>query len=185
MDQALSQPPDRQEGLQQPQQPPVLPQQPIVPPVPPQPVPTVPMAVNWSHFKHELSCKSEEDPEADLLRTIDWIDMHNFVGDQRVRRVPLTSAGEARLLYQTIHPFQGNWKELQDIFRTQPSKIGNKREQLFHVWRSFDCNKNAETIDTYVQRIRPKACMLNNEEPQISKVFKHSALTFVLGIIPS
>ena len=60
----------------------------------------------------------------------------------------------------------------------QFSKIGNTRQQVFHVWRSFHFDENAETIDAYVQRIRQVAGMHNYGEPQILKVF-----TFVLGII--
>ena len=40
------------------------------------------------------------------------------------------------------------------MFRQQYSKIGNTREQLFHVCKSFLFNENAETIDAYVNRIR-------------------------------
>ena len=67
----------------------------------------------------------------------------HFVADQRVR----TLAGEASVWYQSIHPFQGNWEELQERFRTQFSLIGNTREHVFHAWRSFRFDENAETID--------------------------------------
>ena len=50
-----------------------------------------------SYFKPEFSGKQEEDPEAHLLRTLDWMDTHNIAADQKVRRFPLTLAGEARL----------------------------------------------------------------------------------------
>ena len=40
------------------------------------------------------------------------------------------------------------------MFRQQYSKIGNTREQLFHAWRSFHFDENAEMTDTYVNRIR-------------------------------
>ena len=34
--------------------------------------------VNWSHFKPEFKCKPEEDAEAHLLCTNDWMQTHNF-----------------------------------------------------------------------------------------------------------
>ena len=34
--------------------------------------------LNWSHFKPEFSGKPEEDAEAHLLRTNDWIGTHQF-----------------------------------------------------------------------------------------------------------
>ena len=52
-------------------------------------------------------------------------------------------------------------KELQERFRTQFSKIGNTREQLFHTWRSFH----------FVQGIRQGAAMFNFDEPQTVEVF--------------
>ena len=93
------------------------------------------MAINWSYLKSEFLGKPEEDPEAHILRTIDWSDTHNFAPDQRVQRFPITLGGEARLWYQSIHPFQGNLDELQETtkFRIQFSKLGNTREQLFYV----------------------------------------------------
>ena len=100
------------------------------------------------------------------------MDTHNFAEGQRVQRFPLTLAGEAKLWYQSIHSFQGKWEELQERFRTQFSKRGKTQEQLFHAWRTFHINENAETIDAFVQRIRHVAAMLNYGEPQILEVFK-------------
>ena len=100
---------------------------------------------------------------------------HNFAADQRVLRFPLSISVKVILCYHSTlwyHPCQGNWEELQEIFRTQVSKIGNTREQLFHAWRSFHLNEKAETIDAYVQRIREVAAMLNYGKPQILEVFK-------------
>ena len=59
-------------------------------------------------------------------------------------------------------------------FRKQYSKIGNTREQLFHVWRSFHYDENTETVDTYVNRIRQVAAMLGYGELQIFEVFKNN-----------
>ena len=79
--------------------------------------------MNWSYFKPNLLGKPEEDPEAHLLKIVDWMDTNNFNANQRVR-FPLTLEGEGRLQYQSIHPFQCNWGELQNSV----SKIDNTRE---------------------------------------------------------
>ena len=36
------------------------------------------MHMNWSHFKPEFSGKPEEDVEAHLLQTNDWMTTHDF-----------------------------------------------------------------------------------------------------------
>ena len=47
--------------------------------------------------KSAHASKADEDAEAHLLRTIDWMDTHNFPNDQKVRRFCLTLTSEARL----------------------------------------------------------------------------------------
>ena len=42
--------------------------------------------LNWSHFKPEFAGKPEEDAEAHLLRTNNWMDTHNFPGNIKVQR---------------------------------------------------------------------------------------------------
>ena len=70
----------------------------------------------------------------------------------------------------------------KNLFRQQYSKIGNTRKQLFHAWRSFHFNENAETIDAYVSKIRQVANLLGYQEPQILEVFiKHSPHKIILG----
>ena len=55
----------------------VPPAQPIAPPT--QPIQSAPMPqLNWSHFKPEFAGKPDEDAEAHLLRTNDWMDRHVF-----------------------------------------------------------------------------------------------------------
>ena len=56
---------------------------PVQPPIPPaQPIPAQPikpahvMQLKWSHFKPEFTGKPDEDVEAHLLRTNDWMDIH-------------------------------------------------------------------------------------------------------------
>ena len=44
---------------------------------PPPVVPQQQMCMNWSHFKPEFSGKPDEDVEAHLLRTNDWMTTHD------------------------------------------------------------------------------------------------------------
>ena len=71
---------------------------PVLPPVPPALIPNpVQPQLNWSYFKPEYSGKPEEDVEAHLLRTNDWMETHNFPDVAKVQRFSLTLIGEARL----------------------------------------------------------------------------------------
>ena len=128
--------------------------------------------LNWSHFKPEFSGKPEEDSEAHLLGSNDWMNAHHLVEGVKVQRFCLTFLGEARLWYQSLEPINANWEEIQNLFRQQYSKIGNTREQLFHMWRSFNFDENTEIIDAYVHHIRQVAAPLGYREPQILEVFK-------------
>ena len=71
------------------------------------------MHMNWSHFKPEYSGKPGEDVEAHLLRTNDWMNMHDFPDDVKVQRFCLTLMGETRLWYALLEPIVMTWKELQ------------------------------------------------------------------------
>ena len=86
--------------------------------------------INWSHFKPKFSGKPEEDAEAHLLRTKDWMDTHRFQEDDKVQRFCLTLTEEARLWYESLRLINTDWTELQISFRQQYSKIGNTREQV-------------------------------------------------------
>ena len=72
---------------------------------------------------------------------------------------------------------------VKNLFRQQYSKIGNTREQLFHAWRSFNFDKNTETIDAYVTCIRQVAALLGYGEPQILEVFKNTLPTKLCWIL--
>ena len=121
--------------------------------------------LNWSYFKPEFSGKPDEDAEADLLCTNDWMNAHHFIDGVKVQRFCLTLLGEARLWYQSLEPINVDWQGLQTLFRQQYSKIGNSREQIFHAWRSFSFDKNIEPIDAYVTHIRQVAALLDYGEP--------------------
>ena len=78
---------------------------------------------------------------------------HHFVEGVKVQRFCLTPLGEARLWYHSLEPINVDWQGIKNLFRQQYSKIGNTREQSFHVWRSFNFNENTEIIDTYVTQL--------------------------------
>ena len=106
---------------------------------------------NWSNFKPEFSGKLEEDAEAHLLCSNDWMNAHHFVNGVKVQRFCLTLLGEARLCFQSLEPLNDTtWPQLQNLFRQRYSKLGKMQEQLFHAWRSFNFDENTETIDSYV-----------------------------------
>ena len=119
--------------------------------------------LNWSHFKPDFLGKPEEDAEAHLLRTNDWITTHDFPNDQKERRFCLTLLGEARLWYKTLNAQQQqlDWACLQESFRQQYSKFGNTREQYFHAWRSFNFDEATDTIDGYIQKVKQVVALLN------------------------
>ena len=140
--------------------------------------------LNWSNFKPEFSGKPEEDAEAHLLQSNDWMEAHHFEEDLRVQRFCLTLLGEARLWYQSLEPL-GNttWAQLKNLFRQRYSKLGNTHKQLFHAWRSFTFDENTETIDSYVIRIRQIATLLGYGEPQILEAFKNSLPTKLYWVL--
>ena len=86
--------------------------------------------------------------------------------------------------FHSLEPL-GNttWPQLQNSFRQSYSKLGNTCEQLFHAWRSFTFDKNAETIDSYVTQIRQVAALLGYGEPQILDVFKNTLPTKLYWIL--
>ena len=148
---------------------------------PPPPIPQPPqsgqqaqMCMNWSHVKPEYSGKLEEDVEAHLLRTNDWMTTHDFPDGVKGQSFCLTLMGEARLWYASLEPIVMTWPELQNQFRRQYSKLGNTRDQLFHAWRLFHYDENVETQDAYVTRIRQVARLLGYGEPQVLEVFKNT-----------
>ena len=149
---------------------------PAVPQAPQQPAQPV-VHLNWSHFKPELSGKPDEDAEAHLIYTNDWMTAHHFVKGVKVQRFCLTLLGETRLWHHSLEPINVDWQGLQNLFRQQNSKIGNTREQLFHVWRSFSFDENTETIDADVTHIRQVATILDYGGPQILEVFKNTLPT--------
>ena len=60
--------------------------------------------LNWSYFKPKFSGKPDEDAEAHLLHTNDWMNLHHFIDGVKVQRFCLTLLGEARLWYQSLEP---------------------------------------------------------------------------------
>ena len=95
-------------------QPPAEPDQPVHPTQPGQQAHGV---LNWSHFRPEFSSKPQEEAEAHLLRTNDWMGTHNF--QDMVQRFCLTLIGDVRLWYQSLRCIVIDWQGLQDRFRQQ------------------------------------------------------------------
>ena len=52
--------------------------------------------LNWSHFKPKFLGKPEEDAEAHLLCSNDWMDAHHFNEDIKVQRFCLTLLGRSK-----------------------------------------------------------------------------------------
>ena len=81
---------------------------------------------------------------------------------------------------ELLRPIEVDWTWLQEHFRQQYSKFDNTKEQLFHVWRSFHYDENMETIDSYINRIKQVAALLNYGKPQILELFKtHYLLNYI------
>ena len=57
------------------------------------------------------------------------------------------------------------------------------KRAFFHAWRSFHYNKNTETVDAYVNRIRQVAAMLGYGELQILEVLKNTILNRLYWIL--
>ena len=98
--------------------------------------------------------------------------MHGFPEQFKVQRFCLTLVGETRLWNEIIRLINVDWVGLQNTFRQQYFKIGNTREHLFHTWRSFHFDENAEMIDAYANCIRQVATCLDYQVPQILEIFK-------------
>ena len=73
--------------------------------------------------------KPDEDAEAHLLHSKDWMNTHHFVDGVRVQRFCLALLGEARLWYHSLEPINVDWPGLQNLIRQQYSKVGNTQEQ--------------------------------------------------------
>ena len=62
------------------------------------------MVVKLDTFRPECSHKIEENEEAHLLRTNDWMETHYFLEDMKVQRFYLTLTGEVRSWYESLRP---------------------------------------------------------------------------------
>ena len=155
------------------------PAQPIIPgaqPIQPDAMPQL----NWSHFKYEFPGKPDKAVEVHLLRTNDWMDTHAFPEGVKVQHFCLTLVGEARLWYESLRPIALDWNGLQNQFRQQYFKIGNTMEELFHAQRSFQFDKNTETLDAYVTCIRQ---VLGHGKPQVLVGFKYTLPTRLYWVL--
>ena len=128
--------------------------------------------LNWSHFMPEFTGKQDEDVEAHLLRTNDWIYTHVFPEGVKVQQFCLILVGEAGLWHESLRPIALDSNGLQNQFQQQYFKIGNTREQLFHAFRSFHFDENTETVDAYVICIRQVATLLGYGKPMVLEISK-------------
>ena len=55
--------------------------------------------INWSNFKPEFSGTPQEDAEAHLLCSNDWMNVHSFEEEVKVQRFCPTLLGETRLWF--------------------------------------------------------------------------------------
>ena len=88
---------DQEEGIPAPNPPPGPLQAPQAPQVPQAPQGKQLVHLNWSYSKPEFSGKPDEDAEAHLLCTNDWMNVLHFNEGMKVQRFCLTLLGEARL----------------------------------------------------------------------------------------
>ena len=134
--------------------------------------PTFHLFHQTSHHIYQI--KPEEDAIAHLLRTNNWMETHNFPQEAKVQRFHLTLTSEARLWYESPRLIELDWPTLQEHFRQQYSKFHSRRQQYFHVWRSFHYDENTDTIDSYISKIKQVAVLLNYGELQILELFKNT-----------
>ena len=72
--------------------------------------------LKWSHFKPEFTGKPDNDAEAHLLRTNDWMDTHAYAEGVKVQQFCLILVEEARLWYESLRPINLVWNGLQNQF---------------------------------------------------------------------
>ena len=84
--------------------------------------------LNWSYFNPEFSGKPDEDAEAHLHHTNDWMNAHHFTDGVKVKRFCLTLSvsEEARLHYvydyiSITRTMDEDQQGLQNLFRQQYS----------------------------------------------------------------
>ena len=69
--------------------------------------------LNWSNIKPEFSGKPDEESEAHLFCSNDWMNTHHFVDGVKVQRFCPTLLGEAGLWYQSLEPINVEWPGLK------------------------------------------------------------------------
>ena len=82
---------------------PFMPNDPIAPEAPQS------LQLNLSHFKSKYVGRPDEDAEAHLLRTYDWMDTDKSQEQVKAQRFCLTLGGEARLWYESLRPINADW----------------------------------------------------------------------------
>ena len=88
---------------------PPTPAGPAAPQAPWQPAPQM-VHLNWSPIKPKFSGKPDEDAEAHLLLTKDWMNSHHFLDGVKVQTFCLTLSGETRLWSESLEPINIGWQ---------------------------------------------------------------------------
>ena len=140
--------------------------------------------INWSNFKPEFSGKPEEDAEAHLLCSNDWMNAHHFVYDVRVQKFCLTLLVETRLWFQSLEALNNViWPECRICLDRDIQNWVIHESNYFMHGDHLNFNTNTETIDSYVTRIRQVAALLGYGEPQVLEVFKNTLPTKLYWIL--
>ena len=166
---------------------PQAPQQPAVLQVPQQPAtlqgPQQMVHLNWSHFKPEFLGKPDENTEAHLLHTNNWMNAHILVEGVQSPKILSNTIRRSQIMVSYITAYYCRLAKVTK-FRQQYSEIGNTREQLLHAWRSFSFDENTETMEAYVTCIRQVSPLLGYGEKQnLRGIQKHTPHTIVLDTV--
>ena len=97
--------------------------------------------LNWCHFKPKYAGKLEEDVEAHLLMTNNWMDTQNFHDHLKVQRFCLTLVGEARLRYESLRPINADWEEYNICLGSNTLTLVTLGNNYFTHGRSFHFDK--------------------------------------------
>ena len=111
------------------------------------------------------------------------MDTHQFQEGINVQWFCQTLLGEARFWYEYLRHINVDLQGLQNQCRQQYSEIGHTREQLFHIWQSFQFDENPETLDAYVTCIGQVAKLLGYEELQYLEIFKNTLPTKLYWVL--
>ena len=89
-------------------------------------------------FQTRIFRKPDEDAEAHLLHSNDWMKVHHFVEGVKVQRFCLTLLREARLWYQSLEPINVDWqKKILDKQQKQQKEYWQKKIRQTINWTNL------------------------------------------------